>query len=148
MRLSTRGALGPALGAVIVLCALPCAVLAQSTITVPDSGVGTAVVDHELEGKGDRFEEGRQVVFWTRVVGGEEGQRIQHVWLHDGEEVISIGLALGGPHWRTFSRKTLYPGSVGKWVVEARDADGRVLARAEFECVPAGSPPGGTADAS
>lgn len=105
------------------------------TLSVPEYGVGTDVVDHELQGKSDRFEEGAKVVFWTRVVGGEEGDRIRHVWIHDGEEVLSIGLALGGPHWRTYSRKTLHAGSAGPWRVEARDADGHVLAAVDFTCV-------------
>jgi len=113
--------------------------------TIPEFGVGSEVVDHELAGKADRFEEGQQVVFWTRVVGGAEGQRIRHVWMRDGEEVVSIGLALGGAHWRTYSRKTLHPGSVGSWTVEARDDGDRVLARSEFECVSAGAASAGSA---
>ena len=96
-------------------------------------------MDRELKGKSDRFEEGSQVVFLTRVIGGEEGDRIRHVWIRDKEEVVSVGLTLGGSHWRTYSRKTMHPGSVGDWVVEARDDADRVLARAEFTCVPAGS---------
>jgi hypothetical protein len=74
-------------------------------------------------------------VFWTLVVGGSAGDRISHVWLRDGEEMLAVGLAIGGPHWRTWSNKTLHTGSAGSWAVEARDAEGRVLARDEFTCV-------------
>lgn len=120
------------------------AVAQQSSLSINDYGVGTDVVDRELKGKGDQFEEGSKVVFFTRVIGGADGDRIRHVWLHEKEEVVSIGLTLGGSHWRTYSRKTLPPGSTGQWAVEARDAEDRVLARSEFTCVAAGT---GTAEA-
>jgi cytoskeletal protein RodZ len=105
-------------------------------LTVSDSGVGTRIVNRRLEGRGNRFDEGEVVWFSTQVLGGEAGQSIRHVWLYRGGAVQSIELELGGPHWRTHSRKTLW--GRGKWAVEARDASGRVLARAEFSCVPAG----------
>jgi hypothetical protein len=76
------------------------------------------------------------VYYWTRVVGGSEGDRIRHVWLHGGEEVVSIGLNVGGSHWRTYSSKMLPAGSTGAWAVEARDENGRVLSREEFTCEP------------
>jgi len=128
-----------AVGTALALSLVVGTVLAQeSPLSISDYGVGTDVVDRELKGKGDRFEEGTKVVFLTRVVGGADGDRIRHVWLHEKEEVVSIGLTLGGPHWRTFSRKTLPPGRTGAWAVEARDSEDRVLARAEFTCGPAG----------
>lgn len=105
-----------------------------STFSVPEFGVGTAVVNRQLQGKSDRFAEGTQIWFWTRVIGGEAGDRVRHVWIRDGRQVSSVELNLGGPHWRTQSRKTLLPGSVGRWAVEARDAEDRVLAREEFVC--------------
>jgi len=126
--------------AALALCACaPFASAQESGLSVDAFGVGTKVVDHRLEGEADQFDEGTQVVFWTRVVGGSEGQRIRHVWLREGEEVVSIGLTIGGGHWRTYSKKTMYPGSAGKWVVEARDESDKVLARSEFTCVPAGA---------
>jgi hypothetical protein len=129
------------LAAVSFACGLSAGVLAaeEGTLSVSEYGVGTDVVDLELKGKGDQFDEGTKVVFLTRVVGGTEGDRIRHVWFHDKEEVVSIGLTIGGAHWRTYSRKTLGPGSAGPWAVEARDSEDHVLARAEFTCVPAAS---------
>lgn len=106
-------------------------------LAVDDSGVGTAVADRELEGRADRFDEGTKVAFWTRVSGGEPGDRIVHVWMREGEEVFSVELEAGGAGWRTWSTKTLFPGSAGRWVVEARDVQGQVLARHEFNCAPA-----------
>ena len=86
-----------------------------------------------LQGEGDRFRTGQRVTFTTRVLGGRAGERIRHVWLRDGRVEQSIRLPLGGATWRTHSTKTL--GRPGAWAVEARDDEGRVLARAEFACV-------------
>ncbi len=110
----------------------------RSLLTIPEHGVGTDVVDRVLKGKADSFPEGTRVFFWTRVVGGQEGDRIHHVWIKGGKE-LKIGLNVGGSHWRTHSNKTLHAGSVGDWVVEARDYDGNVLARQAFTCTPVGS---------
>lgn len=101
-------------------------------ISVTESGVGTGVVDRRLAGQGTRFEEGSTVFFFTRVVGGASGQKLRHVWLHEGRVIQSIELSLGSAHWRTYSTKTLR--ASGNWAVEARSADDRVLARADFTC--------------
>ncbi len=101
-------------------------------ISVTESGVGTGVVDRRLAGQGTRFEEGSTVFFFTRVVGGASGQKLRHVWLHEGRVIQSIELSLGSAHWRTYSTKTLR--AKGNWAVEARSADDRVLARADFTC--------------
>ncbi|MGD8895698.1 MAG: DUF2914 domain-containing protein [Acidobacteriota bacterium] len=102
---------------------------------VSHSGVGTGVENHRLVGRADRFVEGTVVSFWTRVLGGEPGDVILHVWSHEGNEVMRAELDIGGSHWRTFSRRALPSGSTGWWVAEARTPDGRVLAREEFLCV-------------
>jgi len=103
------------------------------SLAVTELGVGSRIVNHLLEGRAERFDQGSVVVFWTRVEGGSRGETIRHVWLYRGRIVQSVPLELGGPHWRTFSRKTL--GETGEWAVEVRDAAGQVLARTEFVCV-------------
>ena len=113
-------------------------------LTVPDQGVGTGIVDRELEGRSDNFDEGTQVWFWTRVVGAESGDGIRHVWLQGGEERLTVELGVDGSPWRTYSSKTMHPGSVGSWTVEARDREGQVLARQTFECAPRSAAPAGT----
>ena len=118
-----------------VLCLIPLGgAQEEPELAVPDHGVGTEVVDRDLAGEKDAFAEGETVWFWTRVTGGADGDRIRHVWLREGEEMLSVGLTLGGPHWRTWSHKTLHAGASGAWVVEARDEDDRVLARSTFTC--------------
>jgi len=118
----------------------PAGSIADSTagaaaITVSEFGVGRRIVNRRLEGRGSSFEEGSVVWFQTRVVGGSPGENIRHVWLRDGRAVQTVDLDLGGTHWRTHSRKTLW--GTGEWTVEARDRDGTVLARTSFVCVPA-----------
>jgi cytoskeletal protein RodZ len=105
-------------------------------LSVPESGVGTEVVDLKLRGETGRFEAGDAVYFWTRVVGGESGQLIRHVWRHEGQRVGFVPLELGGSHWRTYSRRELPSDRIGRWTVEAVDAQGRVLASHSFRCVP------------
>lgn len=107
---------------------------AASRLRVEEHGVGTGVVDRRLVGAADRFGEGTRVWFWTLVRGGRAGDRIVHVWTRDGQVTSRVPLEVGGPHWRTQSRKMLKPGSRGRWVVEARDEAGNVLARSSFEC--------------
>jgi hypothetical protein len=108
----------------------------RSSLTVPRFGVGTDVVDHELVGGAERFVEGTRVWFWTHVQGGQQGQAIEHVWFHEGREVLRVPLRIGGKRWRTQSYKNLHIGSQGSWAVEAVDENGQVLARSVFDCIP------------
>jgi cytoskeletal protein RodZ len=103
-------------------------------LSVTEFGVGRRIVNYKLEGEDDRFEEGEVVWFTTRVRGGERGDSIRHIWFRDGGRIQIVDLALGSAHYRTRSKKTLW--GAGEWTVEARDSEGRVLARAEFNCVP------------
>jgi len=105
-----------------------------SGLAVPEAALGTGIVDRTVVGTSDRFSEGTRVFFWTRVVGGEQGVVLRHIWRTGDEVVMSAPLVVGGPHWRTYSSYTLPPGSAGSWTVEARSPDGRVLARREFGC--------------
>ena len=105
-----------------------------SGLRVSDAAIGTSVVRNELRGETDRFAEGDQVFFWTRVLGGQDGDRLQHVWKRDGRVVHTQDIDIGGSHWRAYSGKRMRPGSAGEWTVEARDDAGRVLSTASFTC--------------
>jgi len=122
------------------------AVEGERRLSITDFGVGTRIVHHQLENQAEYFEEGTQVWFWTRVLGGEAGEPIWHIWLHENREIGSVELILGGPHWRTQSRRTLHSGSAGRWVAEARDSAGLVMARQEFTSVKTDSVSGATED--
>ena len=103
-------------------------------LSIREHAVGRRIVRHDLAGESRRFEEGERVWFWTRVEGGAAGASIQHVWIHEGEIASRVSLRIGGATWRTQSYKDLNAGSAGKWVVEARDDAGRILASSEFRC--------------
>src|SRR5262249_2754448 len=105
---------------------------AEAHVSVTESALGRRMVGHRIEGMDERFKEGTVVWFQTRAVGGVSGDTIRHVWMREGRPVQTIRLPLGGPDWRTVSRKTLT--HAGSWAVEARDQDDRVLARADFAC--------------
>ena len=107
-----------------------------SQLAVSGSGVGTGIVERALVGKSNRFQEGTTVWFWTRVVGGENGEVLRHFWFYEGRTVRLSELTVGGHHWRTHSNYTIPSGSTGNYAVEARGLDGRVLARQEFVCLP------------
>jgi cytoskeletal protein RodZ len=107
--------------------------LAPANLSIPSFGVGTGVENRQLVGEASSFPAGTRVFFWTRVLGGRNGDTIRHVWLHEGRVIAGTKLRLGGSHWRTQSRKTLR--ALGHWTVEARDAAGNVLVRTEFDCV-------------
>jgi transcriptional regulator with XRE-family HTH domain len=100
-------------------------------LAVSDYGIGR---DRRLAVRDDRFVEGEVVWFSTRIVGGSRGDRVRHVWLRDGKAVQTVVLGVGASSWRTQSNKTLW--GAGAWSVEARDQEGRVLARATFTCTP------------
>jgi hypothetical protein len=102
-------------------------------LSVGEFALGDRVAGHWVAGESEQFTEGSVVWFATRVVGGEAGDIVRHVWLRDGGRVQVVELKLGGGNWRTRSRKTLW--GTGRWSVEARDSEGRVLAVASFECV-------------
>jgi cytoskeletal protein RodZ len=110
---------------------------AESTLRVEESGVGTRIVDRSLTDSKDAFVEGDLAYFWTKVVGGRPGDSVRHVWIHDGNVVGHVDLPIGGPHWRTFSRRLLERGSAGAWLVEAHGPNDELLARHEFGCRPA-----------
>lgn len=113
----------------------------RSPLDVGEFELGTGVADRELVDVRREFEEGTVACFLTRVLGGSPGQTISHVWLREGRLVQNIRLRLGSSNWRTYSKKTLW--GAGDWAVEARDENGRVLARVEFRCVPADGQSGG-----
>ena len=105
-------------------------------LRVSDYAFGTGVVHHQIVGRADRFAEGIRVSFWTVVLGGEPGDVVRHVWFHDDRAVMRADLPVGGPHWRTDSQILLPRGSTGRWATEVRTAEGRLLARDEFLCIP------------
>jgi len=103
-----------------------------SRLSVPQYGVGRRVVGHRLVDESAEFVEGKDVWFWTRVLGGRRGDHVHHVWIHDGQRVEVVELKLGASQWRTQSRRRMTVGTAGEWTVEARDPAGQLLASVDF----------------
>jgi cytoskeleton protein RodZ len=119
----------------------PPAAAPESTLSVPQMGVGTGIVERNLVGQNDRFPVGTRVWFWTRIVGGRDGDRVRHAWRHDGRVYMNARLPIGGSHWRTYSTLELPAGTEGEWTLEVHGEEGAVLAQTTFVAV---SPNGGT----
>ncbi len=107
-----------------------------SALSVTRHGVGTGMEDRELVGQSDRFTAGQRVWFWNLIEGGARGDSIEHLWFHGGTTVHRITLPVGAARWRTQSQKTIRDCDDKEWAVEARDTEGRVLARSTFSCRP------------
>ena len=107
-----------------------------SHLSISEAVLATGVENRVPISAGDTFEEGSRVYFFTWVAGGKVGDHITHVWIREEVEKFRINLDIGGPSWRTWSYKTMHPGSVGNWEVEARDEEGNVLETLSFECTP------------
>jgi hypothetical protein len=107
---------------------------ATGVLKVEKIGCGTNVVDRELEGQDTTFAATIEKVYcWSLITGGSEGASINHVWYHDGKEVVKIPINVKYPRARVHSYKTMYAGSKGEWKVEVVDAGGQVLGSTTFK---------------
>lgn len=73
-----------------------------------------------------------QIYCFTHVEGASEPTEIQHVWIHEGEEMARVSLQVRSASWRTYSSKKMLPSWTGEWKVEVRDASGGLLKTVEF----------------
>jgi hypothetical protein len=89
------------------------------------------VAERQPVGEGEEFtSDVAQLVAWTRVTGLAD-TTVRHVWRHQGHERV-LELTVGGSPWRTWSRKSIPAAWTGDWSVEVLDAQGNILATAEF----------------
>ncbi len=89
------------------------------------------VAERQPVGEGEEFTSDiAQLVAWTRVTGLAD-TTVRHVWRHQGHERV-LELTVGGSPWRTWSRKSIPAAWTGDWSVEVLDAQGNILATAEF----------------
>ena len=65
-------------------------------------------------------------------VTGQRGDTLQYRWLHNGKEVLSIGIPVGSNRWRSHSTKRIYAGMKGSWRAELRNSAGELLASIDF----------------
>ena len=104
---------------------------------VERAALTASVVDREPQGRVKQLTNDRDRVFYFTDVRGMTGETLIHRWERNGELVVEVPLAIGGPRWRTYSTKRLDPSALGDWTVSAIDASGRVLSSDGFSYVEA-----------
>lgn len=120
---------------VLTACLLP--LLAQDpgadVITVERAVVASAIEEREPVGIADRFPEDVGSVYYHTTLTGDFGETtLEHVWLHQGEEMARVALRVRGPRWRTWSAKKIPPAWSGSWEVKLVDGSGAVLHSTRF----------------
>ena len=103
-------------------------------LTLEKVAFGSELRDRELLDPGESFRIGQRVYCWNLITGGKPGELVRHVWFHEGQEIQSVELTVEFPYWRTWSFKTLDPGTAGAWRVEIRDERGTILGAQTFTC--------------
>ncbi len=116
------------------------AIVPAAPLRVVAAGIGTGVdgKTRELLGAADRFAgPPRQVVCHTAVWAPLGlGDRLVHVWRHDGEVAGVVPLSVRGGRdkgFRTWSRKSAFGAKPqGEWTCTVETGSGQVLARRAF----------------
>jgi len=86
---------------------------------VVEGGVGTAVMDRELQGMAESFPATVGTVYcFTKIGQTQAGATVEHVWYFGDQEVARKELSVGGSPWRTWSSKTIPPEATGAWRVD------------------------------
>jgi len=119
----------------VVLAALVLLALSAHAVAAPqiEAIVARDVVDRQPTEGGEVFPaDVGHLVCWTRVSGAEPGSRIEHVWIHEDREVGRVELEIGGPGWRTWSRKSIPAGWTGSWRVDVVGPDSEILTSVPF----------------
>lgn len=124
-----------------LLMAVSCAAYAQTAAPAAQPGPApaaavkvekivnaSAVEKREPVGEAVSFAAGK-VYTWTKVTSENVPARIKHVYYKEGKKAAEIELAVNTSPCRTWSAKTVTPGS---WKVEVTDEAGNVLTSAEF----------------
>ncbi|MDX2475083.1 MAG: DUF2914 domain-containing protein [Candidatus Krumholzibacteria bacterium] len=85
----------------------------------------------EFGADGFSAEEG-QVFCLTRIQHLAAPASVTHVWYYEGKTMARVELTVGSADWRTWSSKRVLPAWTGNWELKVLDANGMVLASAEF----------------
>ena len=105
--------------------------LAANPTTTATAQICTGVKDRTPEGVAASFPASAGQVYCFSVITNGQPKVVQ-VWYRAEKEVFRIELPVRGVRWRTWSAKTIPPGSNGAWRVEVQDPAGTVLATARF----------------
>ena len=75
-----------------------------------------------------------KIYFFTNI-RNLQGQRVTHRWIYNNKVMADVVFDVGGPRWRVWSSKNLWPTWIGVWSVEVLSADGEVLYQKEFNYI-------------
>jgi hypothetical protein len=82
---------------------------------------------------GVRFDaNGLATVYAFSEVAGMAGSTFYYHWVHDGKERAVVPVRVEAERWRSHSSKYIEETMTGAWTVQLRDANGKLLAEAEF----------------
>jgi hypothetical protein len=116
---------------------------AAANITVEKIAVGAAIDNKEISGEAASFPSSTERVYcWTKVSSDQTPVTIKHVWSADGKKEAEVALDIKYPSARTWSSKSVWPGS---WKVEVTDDQGKVLSSKEFTVTKEAAPPAAAA---
>jgi len=68
---------------------------------------------------------------FTEICGAKGPQKIRHVWYYKDKKIMTTVLAVNGPRWRTWSKKTISRDLKGPWHIEILGPE-RELAHISF----------------
>jgi hypothetical protein len=73
-----------------------------------------------------------RLYYFTEIVEAGSPTTVLHLWYWRNRNVSVVLLEVNGPHFRTWSYKTIPPAWTGEWRVEARTPDGTILSSKAF----------------
>jgi hypothetical protein len=96
---------------------------------VPDAYVAraiftTAIVDREPVDQVVSVGPDLDRIYFFTDLRNLQGRTVKHRWEFNGQFMGEIEFKVGGPRWRVYSKKSLYPNESGKWTVLVLDESG------------------------
>jgi hypothetical protein len=105
----------------------------ESTLTVSESAVATAVENLAPQGMAENFDAdvGKLYAF-TRITGANDETYVKHLWFREDTLVAEVELPVRSMSWRTYSSKIVTPDMTGQWRVDITSEDGTLLKSLTF----------------
>src|SRR3972149_3626844 len=84
-------------------------------ISVKEAAVASSIKDLAPEGAAKNFPSNAGNLYCYSLIINGQGSSIVHKWYHKGNLRAAVPLAIRYPRHRTYSKKTVFPGSAGDW---------------------------------
>jgi hypothetical protein len=118
----------------VMMIAMPA--VSNAAISVEVAAIATGVEDHAPVGVAESFPYNIEKVYcYTKIIGGEAGDYVEHRWYFKDTLMATVPLTLGGPNWRTHSSKRIIRIWEGDWRVEIVHA-GEAIKTLNFTITP------------